>query len=154
MNEQEEDDPHWLTPEHRQLVIGFANAIRVMLSLRRTMPLQYVITFLKIVQAEGLTVTTLASQLEIPITTLSKHLRDLGTINRSKRLGFGLVRTAQLAHSDQREHRVFLTDRGVAVARVMVAAFGRRTSLLKMPPAPWSQDGRSHRRRTKGDRVA
>ncbi|MGY4282044.1 DNA-binding MarR family transcriptional regulator [Bradyrhizobium sp. LM2.7] len=150
---EQEDDPHWFTPELREAAIGAANALRVMLSLRRTMPLQYVMTFLQIAQEEGLTVTALATRLELPTSTVSKHLLDLGRINRSKRPGFGLVRTAQLAHRDQREHRVFLTDRGAAVARLMVAALGRRSSLLKMPPSPWYPDGRS-RRSTKGDHRA
>ncbi|WP_407114233.1 hypothetical protein [Bradyrhizobium sp. LMG 9283] len=53
MTEQEQDDPHWLTPELREVAIGVANAISVMLSLRHTIPLQYVMTFLQIAQEEA-----------------------------------------------------------------------------------------------------
>lgn len=150
MTEQDEDDPNWLTPELREAAIGVANAITVMLSIRSTMPLQYVMTFLQIVQEEGLTVTALAARCELSTTTVSRHLRDLGETNRHDRTGFGLVRHAPLAYHDQRGRRVYLTERGVAVARLVVAALGRRSSRLKMPRAPLRPDGRS-RRWTEGD---
>ncbi|WP_038965411.1 hypothetical protein [Bradyrhizobium diazoefficiens] len=78
MTEQEQDDPHWLTPELREAAIGLANAISVMLSIRCTMPLQYVMTFLQIAQEEGLSITALAARRELPVSTLSRHLLDLG----------------------------------------------------------------------------
>lgn len=143
---EQQDDPYWLTPELREVAIGLANAISVMLSIRRTMPLQYVMTFLQIAQEEGLSITALAARRELPVSTLSRHLLDHGRTNRRNRPGFGLVRQATLGHHDQREHRVYLTEREAAVARLMVAAFGRRSSLLKMPRAPWHPDGRSRRR--------
>jgi DNA-binding MarR family transcriptional regulator len=153
MIEQEQDDPHEITPELREVAIGLANAISVMLSIRSTMPLQHAITFLQVAQEEGLTVTALASRLATPTSTISRHLLDLGRTNRHNRPGFGLVRRATLAHHDQRENRVYLTERGAAVVRLMIAAFGRRSFLLKMPRAPLRSDGRS-RRRTKGERGA
>lgn len=140
-----EDDAEWLAPELREIAIGLANAISVMLSLRSTMPFQYVMTFLQIAQEEGLSITALAARRELPVSTLSRHLLDLGRTNRHNRPGFGLVRLATLDHHDQREHRVYLTERGVEVARLMVAALGRRSSRLKMPRAPSRPDGRSRR---------
>lgn len=151
MNEQEANDPHWLTPELRETAIGVANAISVMLSIRRTMPYQYVMTFLQIAQEEGLSVTALAARRELPTSTISRHLLDLGDANRRNEPGFGLVTLRHRLHGDRREHLVHLTERGAAVARLMVAALGRRSFLLKMPRAPRRTDGRSHRRRTKGD---
>lgn len=142
----EQDDPHWFTPELREVAIGLANAISVMLIIRRTMPFQYVMTFLQIAQEEGLSITALAARRELPVSTVSRHLLDLGRTNRHKRPGLGLVRQATIGHHDQREHRVYLTGRGAEVARLMLAALSRRSSLLKMPRAPLRPDGRSLRR--------
>lgn len=153
MTEPDENDPNWLTPELREAMTGVANAITVMLSIRSTMPLQYVMTFLQIAQEEGLSVTALAARCELSTTTVSRHLRDLGTSNRHDRPGFGLVRHVPLAYRDQRERRVYLTERGAAVARLVIAALDRRSSRLRMPRAPLRPDGRS-RRGTKGDHGA
>lgn len=150
MNELEQGDPYWLTPELREAMTGLANAMSVMLSIRHTLPLQYVMTFLLIAQEEGLSVTALAGRCELPIGTISRHLSELGKTNRHNRPGFGLVRHATLAHHDQRESRVYLTERGAAVARLVISAFGRRSFRLKMPRAPLRPDGRSHRRTKRG----
>ncbi|SCB40271.1 hypothetical protein GA0061098_1008107 [Bradyrhizobium shewense] len=95
---EQENDPNWFTPELREVAIGVANAISVMLSIRSTMPFQYVMTFLQIAQEEGLSITALAARRELPVSTLSRHLLDLGKTNRHNRPGFGLVRLATLGH--------------------------------------------------------
>jgi DNA-binding MarR family transcriptional regulator len=86
------------------------------------MTLQLAITYLQVTFEEGLTVSTLAARCNVSNTVMSRHLRDLGSVNRHRRTGLELVALTQRAYGDRREYRVILTQRGAMVARQMIAA--------------------------------
>jgi hypothetical protein len=66
-------------------------------------------------------------------TVMSRHLRDLGNINRHRKTGLELVAVTQRVYGDRRERHVILTARGANVARQMIAAL-RPWVLPKSPP--------------------
>jgi DNA-binding MarR family transcriptional regulator len=130
-----EPEAEWLSPRDRVRLARFRLVIKYLLSMHKWMTTTQAITFTQVAVSEGeLTVSVLAAQCGVGPTTISKHLRDLGTINRRGELSLGLITTMQRAHDDRRQHRVILTDRGVAVARIIVAIMkGQHLSLLSRP---------------------
>jgi DNA-binding MarR family transcriptional regulator len=108
------------------------NAIRALLSIHRTMPLQLAVTYLHVALDEGLTVSALAARCNVDPSVMSRHLRDLGNLNRHKKTGLELVAVTQRVYGDRREYRVILTQRGVTVARQVIAAL--RPMPIRMPP--------------------
>lgn len=116
-----DEETVWLSPRKRAQVVRLANAIGVLLSVHPTMPLQLAMTFLAVAADEGLTVTALATKRGVGTSIMSRHLQDLGSVNRHKKPGLGLVITVQREHGDRREYQVFLTEHGTAVLRRMKA---------------------------------
>jgi hypothetical protein len=112
----------WLSSKNWANVVCIRNAVELLLSLHRTMPLQLAVTFLHIVEEEGLTVTALAYRCGVHPTVMSRHLQDLGTINRHGKRGLELVVLAQRAHWDRRERRAYLSEHGVNTARKIAEA--------------------------------
>lgn len=96
------------------------SAIGVLLSIHRTMPLQLAWTFLQVVSDEGQTVTSLAIRCSVDSTVMSRHLRDLGNVNRHGKEGLGLVVLTRRAHRDLRERRAILSENGVALMRRII----------------------------------
>lgn len=130
----------WLTGQNRKSAIGFANAIGALLSIRRDMPMQLMVTFLHVAEQEGLTVTALAVRCRTSTTMMSRHLQHLGPSNRHGRAGLGLVTLEQRPHGDRREYRAYLTERGITVARLMVAAVKHpHWRILRIPHASLGQ---------------
>jgi DNA-binding MarR family transcriptional regulator len=121
-DQMSEPEAEWLSPRDKVRLARFRLVIKYLLSMHRRMTTTQAITFLQVAMAEGeLTVSMLAAVCGVGPTTISKHLRDLGAINRRGEPSLGLITTMQRAHDDRRQHRVILTDRGVAVARIIVA---------------------------------
>ncbi len=79
--------------------------------LNDTMPLQYVLTFLAVARDEGLGVTDYAKQLNVNVTTMSRHLLDIGERNRNMEPGWGLV-TYRPNPFELRKHQYYLTPKG------------------------------------------
>jgi len=95
------------------------------------------ITFLQVAAAEEeLTVSALADRCGVKHNTISKHLRDLGAINRRGEPSLGLITTVRRPNDDGRQRRVILTDRGVAVARAMAAIMKGHQSARSTPIVP------------------
>jgi DNA-binding MarR family transcriptional regulator len=67
------------------------NSLRPFKSLRNNMPLQYVTSFMCVALNEGKNVTWYAGQLGISQSLMTRHLADLGKVNRNHGEGFGLV---------------------------------------------------------------
>jgi DNA-binding MarR family transcriptional regulator len=59
--------------------------------IRGTMPLRHVQAYLLVAQKEGQTVTELAKKADMPVTTMSRNLLDMGERNRYFEEGAGLV---------------------------------------------------------------
>jgi DNA-binding MarR family transcriptional regulator len=62
-----------------------------------------------------------AKRVEIPQTTMSRHLLDLGEHNRKKEPGLGLVTSRP--GIDARRHEYFLTERGRLLRDKLETAF-------------------------------
>ena len=112
--------------EARRHARRLRRALGVLTSIHHRISLAQATTFLHVAWEEGLTVSALASRCGVQPTTISKHLRDLGPINRDQEPGLGLITITKGDYGDQREHFVILTERGTAVARQMIAIMKKR----------------------------
>jgi hypothetical protein len=83
---------------------------------RRDMPLSYMVLFLQVVREEGLAVSEYAKRAGVSLSVASLHLLTIGDRDRDGNPGFGLVHKRQDPR-DHRVERVFLTDKGAALAR-------------------------------------
>lgn len=104
---------------------AYARSLRLALEpfrqLRGTMPLQYVYTFLLVIENEGESVTDYAQMADVPQTVMTRHLLDIGDRNRAGEEGFGLV-TQERDRKDLRKHHAKVTSIGHALFhRVMTA---------------------------------
>jgi DNA-binding MarR family transcriptional regulator len=104
---------------------AYARSLRLALEpfrqLRSTMPLQYVYTFLLVVENEGESVSDYAQMAEVPQTVMTRHLLDIGDRNRAGEEGFGLV-TQERDRKDLRKHHAKVTSVGHALLhRIMTA---------------------------------
>lgn len=84
-------------------------------SIRPTMPAQYIRTFLLVAREEGLGVGEYAERAGVSRSVMTRHLLDIGERNRNKEEGFGLV-IMKPDVLDLRKHRAFLSDEGKALA--------------------------------------
>jgi DNA-binding MarR family transcriptional regulator len=105
------------TRRDREMASRVSNALAVLLSLRRTMPMQLAVTYLHVVLEEGLTVGALAQRCGVEPSVMSKHISELYLCNRHHKDGLQLITMTQRVYGDRRERRVCLTERGRAVAR-------------------------------------
>ena len=88
------------------------------------MPLQYVTTFLLVCTEENLNVTEYAKRAKISQSLMTRHLADLGEVNRYHEKGFGLVE-AYDDLMDRRNRLVRLSPQGKSVVRDMCEALHR-----------------------------
>lgn len=92
--------------------------------IRHDMPLQHAYTFMLVALKEGLGVIEYAEQAGVAQTVMTRHLLDIGSQNRKREPGYGLVmqRSDPL---DLRKHQTYLTPKGRAllnrVLRVMAS---------------------------------
>lgn len=96
---------------HNGSVDAAIRALSTFKLLNETMPLQYVLSFLAVAQEEGLGVTEYAKKIGVNVTTMSRHLLDIGARNRKMQPGYGLImyRPDPL---ELRKHQYFLTPKG------------------------------------------
>jgi len=119
------DDSQRISPEERQAFAWLFAAVRMYSLARKRMTLSHLTTFINIAMEEGLTVSELATRCGMNGDVISKHLRDLGAINRRRGTGLGWVTVVQQVHGDRRERRVILTHRGYTFARKVIDAMKR-----------------------------
>lgn len=79
--------------------------------LSERMPLNYVMSFLAVAQEEGLSVSDYAERLGLSISTMSRHLLDIGERNRTMDPGHGLI-FHRANPNELRKHQYFLTTKG------------------------------------------
>lgn len=118
----EADDDKGFTRQARAYARRMKRALEPMGSVHGTISLQLTYTFLAVALNEGITVSALATRCRVSNTVMSRHLRDLGNINRHRKTGLELVAVTQRVYGDRRERHVILTARGANVARQMIAA--------------------------------
>jgi DNA-binding MarR family transcriptional regulator len=82
--------------------------------IRGTMPLRYVQAYLLVAQKEGQSVTDLAKKADMPVTTMSRNLLDMGERNRYFEEGAGLV-VGEDNPLNRRERLYSLTHKGRAL---------------------------------------
>jgi DNA-binding MarR family transcriptional regulator len=97
------------------------NALKPFRKLRETMPLQYVTAFLLVATEEHQNVSTYATRAGTSQSLMTRHLADLGTVNRYHEEGFGLVE-AYDDLMDRRNRLIRLTAKGKHVVWEMCEA--------------------------------
>lgn len=110
-----------LSEDERHVLDAEVAILNIWEKYRSTMPLQYVRAFLLVATKEGLGVNEYAKMLGLSLTTMSRHMSDIGDKDRYGEPGFGLV-TAEIDARDSRIHRVFLTPKGAGLAKQLVHA--------------------------------
>ncbi len=103
-----------LTDEDRSIVRSLLGAHEPFRTLRATMPLQYVTSFLLVAEEEGLGVIDYARRAGVSVSVMSRHLLDIGERNRNMGEGFGLI-TYRNNPTELRRHEYMLTDKGHAI---------------------------------------
>jgi DNA-binding MarR family transcriptional regulator len=126
-----------ITSEQMCVLKSTLNAFKPFTSLRATMPMQYVTTFLAVAADEGQNVTTYAKRVGISQSLMTRHLSDLGAINRNHGEGFGLIDGAPDL-MDRRNRLMRLSAKGKNVVNEICEAFaslGREPPLVIRPVA-------------------
>lgn len=85
--------------------------LEVFRAIEPTMPTQLVYTFLMVATHEGITATEIMQKSGFKLSTLSRHLLDLGRRNRMKQPGYELVEPRQ-DDTDIRRKLLYLTPKG------------------------------------------
>jgi DNA-binding MarR family transcriptional regulator len=112
------------TPEQRRVLTAQLNALKPFRKYRETMPLQYVTAFLLVATEENLNVTEYAKRAGISQSLMTRHLADLGEVNRYHETGFGLVE-AYDDLMDRRNRLIRLSIKGKHVVWEMCEALKR-----------------------------
>lgn len=92
-----------------------------------SMPLQMAQTFLMVAEEEGLGVGEYARRAGANPAVMTRHMLDLGDLNRRHEPGHNLVYT-RVNIMNRRQHQVFLTPKGVALAHVIHRALSKGKS--------------------------
>ncbi|MHC2625058.1 DNA-binding MarR family transcriptional regulator [Bradyrhizobium huanghuaihaiense] len=116
-----DDDSPRLSPQQRWVARVLFKVVELLFRTRKRMTLSLANTFLNVAAQEGLTVSELAARCGVSGEVMSKHLRDLGAINRRYGPGLGLVAVVQQIHGDRRERYVVITHRGRDLVQQMMA---------------------------------
>jgi DNA-binding MarR family transcriptional regulator len=91
----------------------------------KDMPMQMIRAFLFAAIHEGDGPNELARKADVSSTVMSRHISDLGDINRYKLGGHELV-YQKTDPMDRRSRKVHLTPKGVAFRNKLVRALGRK----------------------------
>lgn len=110
-----------LTTEEKAYARALLLALEPFMDIRSTMPLQYVITFLRVATDEGKNVNEYAQAAGMSPSVMTRHLLDLGDRNRAREEGFGLI-TQERNQQDLRRHHARITPRGKALMRRIMNA--------------------------------
>jgi len=97
----------------------FGRKLLVALEPVREMPVNKLMSLFTVATKEGLTVDDYAKRAGISPTTMSRHLLDLGEIDRTKQPGLGLVE-GRTNVTNQREKVYGLTPKGRTLVTTIV----------------------------------
>lgn len=112
-----------ISDAQRETVKSMFNALKPFRKVRETIPLQYVITFLIVAAEENQNVSTYATRAGISQSLMTRHLSDLGSVNRYHEEGFGLVEAYEDL-MDRRNRLIRLTAKGKSVVWEICEAVG------------------------------
>jgi len=113
-----------LSDGERDALSNLEVGLRPFFKLRATMPLQYITAFLLVALKEGQTVTELAACAGISASLMTRHLADLGRMNRYHNDGYDLVES-ELDPMDRRTKRQRLTAKGQRLVGHLLGALTR-----------------------------
>jgi|HubBroStandDraft_5_1064220.scaffolds.fasta_scaffold64269_3 DNA-binding MarR family transcriptional regulator len=99
----------------------FSRRLLVALEPVRDLPVNKLMTLLTVAQKQGLTVDDYAKRAGISPTTMSRHLLDLGQVDRNQDAGLGLVE-GRVNVTNQRERVYELTAKGRALLTKVTGA--------------------------------
>jgi DNA-binding MarR family transcriptional regulator len=100
-----------------------ARGIQLFMGHQSSMPLQYLNAFLLVAMDEGKGVKEYAKRSGVSITTMSRHLLDIGDRNRHMKPGMGLV-TSKRSPMELRKHEITLTPKGRALLARIIQTTG------------------------------
>jgi DNA-binding MarR family transcriptional regulator len=77
--------------DEKAALLSLLKALKPFRELRKAMPLQYVTAFLSVAVKEGQNITAYAKMVGTSQSLMTRHLSDLGNINRYHKPGYGLI---------------------------------------------------------------
>ena len=110
--------------DEKAVLIGLLKSLKPFRELRKTMPLQYVTAFLSVAITEGQNVSEYAKTAGVSQSLMTRHLADLGEINRYHKPGYGLVE-AETDMMDRRNQRNRLTAKGQRLVGQLLGALAK-----------------------------
>ena len=111
-----------ISAAQRKTVRSTLAALKPFKTIRETMPLQYVQAFLLVAADENQNVTTYAMRAGTSQSLMTRHIQDLGDINRHHEEGMGLVESYR-DMMDRRNVLIRLSAEGKGVVSEMCEAF-------------------------------
>jgi hypothetical protein len=103
-----------VTEDMRQYAKALRLALEPFVEVHPTMPIQYVMSFLRVVEKEGLGVGEYARDAGVSKTVMTRHLLDLGARDRHGGEGFDMI-TQRRDVQDLRINRSYITHVGAQV---------------------------------------
>jgi DNA-binding MarR family transcriptional regulator len=110
--------------DEKALLMSLQKALKPFHELNSTMPLQYVTAFLQVAIKEGQTVSEYARILGTSQSLMTRHLADIGKINRYHETGYDLVE-AKNDLMDRRTKRNQLTAKGQRLVGQLLGALAK-----------------------------
>jgi DNA-binding MarR family transcriptional regulator len=107
--------------DEKAALASLLKALKPFRELNSTMPLQYVTAFLSVANKEGQNVTAYAKLVGTSQSLMTRHLADLGEINRYHEPGYGLVE-AKTDTMDRRNKLIYLTAKGQRLVGQLIGA--------------------------------
>src|SRR6478672_4994012 len=104
-----------IAPTDKRVVQTLLWALKPLSNLRRSIPLQYAVTFLTVALEEGKPVGAYARELDFNRYVMSRYMQCIGDKARNGSAGLGLV-TIKRTKGYPTRTEVFLTDKGHALA--------------------------------------
>jgi DNA-binding MarR family transcriptional regulator len=111
-----------LSDEERRHIESMVQVVDVFAELDKDMPLQMVRAFLLVVLHEGKGPNELARKAGLESGVMSRHLSDLGEINRYKQPGHMVV-DQRTDIMDRRYRKMFLTRKGAGVLHRLLSVW-------------------------------
>jgi DNA-binding MarR family transcriptional regulator len=110
--------------DEKRVLTSLIKALKPFRELDPAMPLQYVTAFLEVTIKEGKTVTEYAKITDVSQSLMTRHLADLGKINRHHEAGHDLIE-AKTDPMDRRTKRNQLTAKGQRLVGQILGALTR-----------------------------
>jgi len=94
-------------------------------------PLQVIITFLVVAANPGISMTKVSDVIGRSMSTTSRHLLDLGDLNRFRKPGYRLINVVK-DPDDRRRNNYYVNGRGSQLIRKAMKKFQASTTVCKV----------------------